>query len=64
MSLSKGSPEYLHELSKKLRRDRILTTCVDCIHFYQEDNRYSCEFFGAVPPLEHIVTGCKNWSQK
>lgn len=62
MSLNKGSPEYLHALANKLRQNKLLTTCVDCVHFYQEDTNYHCGYWEMVPPLEHVVTGCPQWS--
>jgi len=58
-SIEKWSPEYMHMLTKKLIKERIITTCLNCDNFDKEQE--ICKLASQRPPASVIASGCVQW---
>lgn len=63
MPIEKWSNEYMHELTKKLIKESIVTCCVNCDNFNEATEM--CNLHPSTrPPARVIAGGCPEWYQK
>jgi len=62
MSLvEKWSPEYRYELTKKLIKEGVTTTCLTCVNFLKDQEL--CTVASIRPPAHVIAHGCPVWKE-
>jgi len=57
--IKKCDVPYMLALTEKLHRQKIITSCLTCDHFYEPEEM--CNLCDRRPPAKVIAYGCLSW---